>query len=51
MRFDYKGKLSDDEVKKYQDAKEYRARYRQRLSEVKKQIRFIEKVLRAKDPV
>lgn len=51
VRFDYKGKLGEAEVKRYEDAKIYRARYRHQLSEVKKQIRFIRKVLRGKDSV
>lgn len=51
VRFKYKGKLSDKEIKKYQDAREYRARYRKQISEVNKQIRFLEKVLRGQESV
>ncbi len=44
-RFIYKGKLSDREVAGYERAKRRRAMYRGLLTEVKKQIRFLEKVL------
>jgi hypothetical protein len=50
-RFLYKGKLSDDEVRKYEQTKEYRAKYRKLLSEVNKQIRFLRTTLRGKEPV
>jgi len=46
VRFDYLGKLDKAEVKRHQDAKQSRSRYRRRLREVKKQIRFLRKVLR-----
>ena len=49
--FDYLGALSDDEIRMHEDAKQSRARYRQRLNEVNKQIRFLQKVLRDKQPV
>ena len=51
MQFDYLGKLPDKEVRIYQDAKQSRARYRERLSEVKKQIQFLRKVLHEKRAV
>ena len=51
VKFDYQGKLADEEVRGYEEAKQSRARYRQRLSEVSKQIRFLRRVLRAKEPV
>jgi len=47
----YKGKVSADIVKKYKDAKEYRAKYRKLLSQVKKQIRFLKGALRGKEAV
>ena len=50
-RFIYKGKLSDEEVKGYEQAKEYRARYRKLLSEVRKQIKFLKGILRGKESV
>jgi hypothetical protein len=48
VKFDYVGKLSEEEIHKYQESKEKRAKYRKHLSEVNKQIKYIEKVLRAK---
>ena len=51
VKFDYLGKLSDEDVRRYEEAKQSRARYRKRLSEVNKQIRFLRKVLRAKQAV
>jgi hypothetical protein len=51
VRFLYKGKLSEQDVKKYKQVKEYRAKYRKLLSEVKKQIRFLRGTLRGKEPV
>ncbi len=49
--FDYLGALSDEEIQEHEVAKQSRARYRQRLSEVNKQIRFLQKVIREKQPV
>ncbi len=52
VKFIYKGKkVSDREIKKYKQAKEYRAKYRRLLSEVKKQIKFLRSTLRGKKPV
>ncbi len=51
VKFDYLGKLADEEIHRYEEAKQSRARYRERLSEVNKQIRFLRKVLRAKQAV
>ncbi|MBN2020490.1 MAG: hypothetical protein JW749_09720 [Sedimentisphaerales bacterium] len=51
VRFIYKGRVSQREIEKYQQAKHYRAKYRKQLSEVKKQIRFLRSVLRGKEPV
>lgn len=51
VRFIYKGKLPEDEIRKYQSAKRYRAKYRKLLSEAKKQIRFLRSTLRGKEPV
>ena len=44
--FDYLGKLRDEEVVRYEEAKKQRAVYRKQLSELKKQIRFLERVSR-----
>lgn len=49
VKFIYKGKISKDEVKKYEDAKEMRAKYRKLLSQVRKQISFLKKALHAKE--
>jgi sRNA-binding regulator protein Hfq len=51
VKFIYKGKVSGDEIKKYQEAKEYRVKYRKLLSQVKKQIRFLRSALRGKESV
>ena len=52
VKFIYKGKkVSDKEIKKYKQAKEYRAKYRRLLSEVKKQIKFLRTALRGKKSV
>ena len=51
VRFIYKGKLSDEEVKGYEQAKEYRAKYRKLLSELKKQIKLLKGILRGKESV
>ncbi len=49
VKFIYKGKkIRDKELQKYQHAKEYRAKYRKLLSEVKKQIKFLRGTLRGK---
>ncbi|MFH0838778.1 MAG: hypothetical protein V1893_01145 [Candidatus Omnitrophota bacterium] len=51
VKFIYKGKVSDEEIKKYKEIKEYRAKYRKLLSQVKKQIRFLRSTLRGKESV
>jgi len=51
VRFIYKGKLADDQIEKYEQAKQYRAKYRKLLSEVKKQIKFLRTTLRGKESV
>ena len=51
VRFLYRGKLSAQEIDKYEQAKQLRAQYRKLLSEVKKQIKFLRKVLRGKESV
>ena len=47
----YRGKVSAGEIEKYRRAKEFRAKYRNLLSRVKKQIRFLRSTLRGKEPV
>jgi len=48
VRFIYKGKISEEEKKKYREAKELRAKYRKLLSQLKKQIVFLKKALNRK---
>jgi hypothetical protein len=51
VKFIYKGKVSKQEVEKYKQAKQFRAKYRKNLSEVRKQIRFLRRALRGKESV
>jgi len=51
VKFIYKGKLNADEVKRYKQAREYRAKYRKLVSELNKQIKFLKGTLRGKKPV
>ena len=51
VKFTYKGKLSVEEVRKNVAAKEYRAKYRKLLSQVKKQIAFLRRMLRGKESI
>lgn len=51
VKFIYKGKVSKDEIRKYKEAKEYRAKYRKLLSQVKKQIKFLRSALRGKESI
>ena len=49
VKFIYKGKISKEEIKKYEEAKKMRAKYRNLLSQIKKQITFLKKALNAKE--
>ena len=51
VKFRYKGKASEEEIKKYKDAKEYRAKYRKLLAQTKKQILFLRSTLRGKESI
>ncbi len=52
VKFIYKGKkVSNKEIQKYNQAKEYRAKYRKLLSDVKKQIKFLRGTLRGKKSI
>ncbi|QAT16657.1 hypothetical protein BU251_02390 [Candidatus Velamenicoccus archaeovorus] len=51
VRYVYKGKISQEEKKKYQETKELRAKYRKLLSQVKKQIKFLRSSLRGKEAI
>jgi hypothetical protein len=50
VKYTYKGKLPEQEVKKYGQVKIMRAKYRNLLSRVKKQIRYLRGALRGKEP-
>ena len=47
----YKGKMSQEEKKKFEEAKALRAKYRSLLSQVKKQIKFLRGALRGKEAI
>jgi hypothetical protein len=49
--YSYKGKMSEEEKIKYEEAKQLRAKYRNFLSQVKKQIRFLRGALRGKEAI
>lgn len=51
VKYIYKGKLSAEEKKKYEETKQLRAKYRKLLSQVKKQIRFLRSSLRGKEAI
>jgi len=48
VRFVYKGKLSEAEVRRYKEAQKMRAKYRKLYRQVNQQIIFLKKVLRGK---
>jgi hypothetical protein len=48
----YKGKsLPDEDSKRYQEAKHLRSKYRQALSQLKKQIHYLKGALRGKEEI
>ncbi|NQT30453.1 MAG: hypothetical protein HQ596_07760 [Candidatus Saganbacteria bacterium] len=51
VKYFYKGKVSDDEKKKYEKAKKMRSKYRKLLSRAKKQIRYLKGTLRGKEEI
>lgn len=51
VKYIYKGKVSEEEIKKFEEAKAMRAKYRNLLSRVKKQIKFLRGALRGKEAV
>ncbi|MBN2120473.1 MAG: hypothetical protein JW734_05420 [Candidatus Omnitrophica bacterium] len=51
VRFIYKGKISQDEVKRYRKIKGDRDKLKALLSKVKKQIKFLQKALHGKEDV
>ena len=46
VKYIYKGKLSPKEIKRYEQIKKDRKKYKALLSEVKKQTRFLERSLK-----
>lgn len=46
---DYKGLVSQAELNKYKEAKEFRSKYRHLRSEVKKEIKLLERMLHARE--
>ena len=51
VKYIYRGKISEEEKKKYNEAKESRAKYKKLLAQVKKQIRFLRSSLRGKEAI
>ena len=51
VRFVYKGKLSEAELRKYKEIKDGRARYRKLLAQINRQVLFLRKSLRGKESV
>ena len=51
VKYAYRGKLPKTEIEKYKEAKKLRAKYRNLLSQVKKQIRFLKGTLRGKEAI
>ncbi|MBL7084548.1 MAG: hypothetical protein ISS43_00375 [Candidatus Omnitrophica bacterium] len=51
VKFIYKGKISEEEKKRYEEIKMLRAKYRNLLSQVKKQIKFLRSSLRGKEAI
>ena len=51
VKYIYKGKVSREEIKKFEEAKAMRAKYPNLLSRVKKQIKFLRGALRGKEAV
>ncbi len=51
VKYIYKGKISEKEKKKYEEAKILRAKYRKLFSQVKKQIKFLRSSLRGKEAI
>jgi len=51
VRSEYKGKSSPEEIARYREAKQKRAQFRQQLSKVKKQIRFLKGALRGNEAI
>ncbi len=51
VKFVYRGKVSAEEIEKNVQVKKLRAKYRNLLSRVKKQVRFLRSSLRGKESI
>ena len=51
VRSIYRGKPEPEEIARYRDARDRRARYRKLLSKVKRQVKFLQGVLRGREPI
>ena len=51
VRSVYQGRPSEEELQRYRQAREYRAKYRGLLAQVRKEIRFLRRALRGKQAV
>jgi hypothetical protein len=49
VRFEYKGKLYAGEIKHFDEVKKDRAKYRKLLTDIKKQIAFLRRMLNGKE--
>ena len=51
IKFIYKGKISKEEITKYEEIKKYRNKYRKSISQLNQQIKFLRRSLRGKEAV
>ncbi|HBQ20999.1 MAG: hypothetical protein A2Z91_09095 [Deltaproteobacteria bacterium GWA2_38_16] len=51
VKYVYRGKVARKEIERYAEAKKLRAKYRNLLSQVKKQIKFLKGTLRGKEAI
>ena len=51
IKYLYKGKVTQEEIDRFKEAKVSRARYRNLLSKVKRQVKFLRSSLRGKEAV
>lgn len=51
IKYLYKGKVAQEEINKFKEAKVSRFRYRNLLSKVKRQVKFLRSSLRGKEAV
>jgi hypothetical protein len=48
VSFAYLGKLNPEEIRKYEEAQKQRAGYRKQISELNKQVKYLQKATRGK---